>query len=408
MTRSRLMPAIAVWLAAVLPAAAQSVGSGPLTGALTDTEPTTGVLTIGRARLAPGVVVREIGWDDNIFDERDNPKEDFVASIAPDVAVFSRLRFLQVSAYAGLDFNYFRDYDQERSAGHNLRGRGDFLLSRFRPFIAGGRTDTRTRPNGEVDVRADRLEDEISGGLSFEISRYGQVYGAAYRFRTRFEDAFEEGVDLGIALDRDRDHYSAGLRTELTPLLAMTVSASYSEERFAADPLRDAQSWGGTVDFKFAPEAVVTGLVSVGYLDFDPVNPAIEPFRGFVGSGTIIYPFLEIGRFAVQGVRRNEFSFDADDAYFVETTLGGSYTHFVFSEVDVQIKGSRSWFDYGFTPVSPARQDSYHAAGGSLGYNLRNRTRVALNYEYSRRRSLALPERNFDRRRWFLSWTFAY
>ena len=72
-----------------------SVGSGPLTGALTDIEPTTGVITIGRVRLAPGVVVREIGWDSNVFDEAENPKEDFVVSVAPDAALFTRLRFLQ-------------------------------------------------------------------------------------------------------------------------------------------------------------------------------------------------------------------------------------------------------------------------------------------------------------------------
>ena len=93
------------------PARGQSnVGSGPLTGALADVEPTSSVLEIGRVRLAPGVVVREIGWDSNVFDEPENPKEDFIVSVAPDVAFFTRLRFLRLSAYAGADFNWFRTY----------------------------------------------------------------------------------------------------------------------------------------------------------------------------------------------------------------------------------------------------------------------------------------------------------
>ena len=406
----RCLLAVAIVLAAALPAAAQApnVGAGPLTASLPDTEPTVGVLTLGRVRLAPGLVVRQIGWDDNIFDESQNPKEDFVASVTPDVAAFSRLRFVQLSGYAGAEFNYFKTYEQERSTGYNLRGRADILLSRVRPFVGGGQVNTRTRPNGEIDVRADRIEDELSGGLAFDISRYSQIYGAAYQFRTRFEDSFEEGVDLSVALNRDRYHYSGGLRTELTPLLAMTVTASYSEELFETDPLRDAQSWAGTVDFRFAPDAVVSGQVNVGYMDFDPVNPGIEPYRGFVGSGTIIYPFLEIGRFSFQGVRRTEFSFDAADAYFIENTISLAYTHFIFGEVDVQVNGAKSWFDYGFTETSPARQDKLDVVGGSLGYNLRNRTRISMNYEFARRRSLELPERNYERRRWFLAWTFAY
>jgi hypothetical protein len=410
MTRVRCVLAVVIVLAAAPPVRAQApnVGAGPLTQSLPDTEPTVGILTIGPVRLAPGLVIRQIGWDDNIFDERDNPKEDFVATIAPDVAAFTRLRFVQLSGYAGVDFNYFKTYEQERSTGHNLRGRADILLSRLRPFVGGGQVNSRERPNGEIDVRADRDENELSGGVAFDISRYGVIYGAAYQYQTRFTNAFEEGVDLGVALNRDRYLYSGGLRTELTPLLAMNVSASYSEDLFEEDPTRNAESWAGTVEFRFDPDAVVSGQATLGYLDFVPVNPAIEPYRGFIGSGSIVYPFIEIGRFAVQGLRRTEFSFDTDDAYFVESTLTLSYTHFLFGEVDVQVKGSKSWFDYGFTATSPARQDKYDAAGGSLGYNLRNRTRISMNYEYARRRSLELPERNYDRRRWFLAWTFAY
>src|SRR5687767_6215390 len=79
-------------------AAQGNVGTGPLTTALTDAEPQSGTLTLGRVKLAPGVVVREIGWDSNVFDEAENPKEDFIISIAPDVSAFTRLRFLQLSA----------------------------------------------------------------------------------------------------------------------------------------------------------------------------------------------------------------------------------------------------------------------------------------------------------------------
>ena len=44
-----------------IPRAQSAVGTGPLTATLADTEPTTGVLSIGPVKLAPGIVVREIG-----------------------------------------------------------------------------------------------------------------------------------------------------------------------------------------------------------------------------------------------------------------------------------------------------------------------------------------------------------
>ena len=385
-----------------------AVGSGPLTSSLTDVEPTTGVISIGRVRIAPGVVVREIGWDSNVFDEAINPKEDFIVAVAPDAAFFTRLRFLQLSAYAGGDFNYFRTYDQENSIGHGVRARGDVLLSRFRPFVAGGRTRSRTRPNGEIDVRADRLEEEFSGGLAFDISRYGQLYASAYQFSTTFRDAFEDGVDLARTLNRKSNQYSTGLRTDLTPLLAMIASVSYSESVFRAAPFRNAQRWAATADFRFAPEAVISGQVAVSFEEFTPVNPDIRPFRGLVGNAGIVYSFLELGRIAASAVRRNEFSFNADDAYFIENGIMLSYTHHLFGEVDGQVKGSKSFFDYGFTATSPARQETLDVVGASVGYNLRNRTRISANYEFAKRRSPQLLERNYDRRRMFVAWTFAY
>src|SRR4051794_20246676 len=76
---------------------AQAVGSGPLTSSLATKEPTAGTLRLGPARIAPGVVVREAGWDSNIFNEPVDPKEDYVIAVAPDASAFMRLPMVQVS-----------------------------------------------------------------------------------------------------------------------------------------------------------------------------------------------------------------------------------------------------------------------------------------------------------------------
>jgi hypothetical protein len=84
-----------------------------------------------------------------------------------------------------------------------------------------------------------------------------------------------------------------------------------------------------------------------------------------------------------------------------------SYTHRLFNEVDVQGRFGRSWFDYDAREGIVPHQDLFDTTGASVGYNLRNRTRMALNYEFQRRRSPAYTERNFDRRRVYFSWQFA-
>jgi hypothetical protein len=400
---------IVLWCVGAAVAAAQAnVGTGPMTQTLPDTEPTSGVINVGRVRVAPGITVREMGWDSNVFDEGENPKTDYVASVAPDLSMFTRLRFLRVAAYGSGDFRYFKTYARERSVGYLFRGRIDFLVGRLRPFIAGGESTARTRPNGEIDVRAIQREQELSGGLAFDVSRYGQMYVAAHRFRPSYEDAFEEGTDLGDALNRETVEYSAGLRTELTPLTALTLSAGYSEDTFESAPLRNATTRSATASIRMGPEAAVSGTLSVSFKDVLPVDPSIRAFRGLTGRASLTYPFLEMGRFSVTATRNNEYSFAFDEGFYLENTIGLTYTNRLFAGIDAQATSSRSWFSYGFTSRTPPRQDTFTLIGGSLGYNLRNRTRVAINYEYSRRTAPALPERNYDRRRVYLSWMFAY
>lgn len=390
--------------------AQSAVGTGPLTGTLADTEPTTGVLAIGPVKVAPGVTVREIGYDDNVFDEAESesPKSDFVAAATPDVSFFSRLRFVRLSAYAGSELTYYHDYESERSVGYSGRARVDVLLSRMRPFFGVGQTRTRTRPNGEVDVRADRIEDELSGGLAFDLSAHSLLYGSTGRSSSQYEEALQDGIDLSQTLSRNATNHQVGLKTDLTPLLSVQVYGSYQEDEFPNEPIRNAKGAAGNAAFRFAPEAVVTGIVNISYRDIEYADPGVKRFRGVVGSVALTYPLLEIGRLTGSYHRGVEYSFDTVDAYYVENSGTLVYTQRLFGEVDLQGKVARSVFDYSARETETPHKDTLDTAAGSLGYNLRNRTRIALNYEYARRRSPAFAARNYQRRRVFLSWLFAF
>jgi len=398
---------VAVMLTAIAgTASAQGIGAGPLTASLAGAEPQSGVLRLGRFRIAPGVVVRELGWDSNVFDEPVDPKQDYVAAVAPDVSAFARLGFVQLSVYGGGDFNYYQKYDSERSAGYASRGRVDFLLSRFRPFAGGGRTRIRTRPNGEIDVRANRLEEELSGGIAYDLSDHSAVYGAAYQTKVRYLNAKEDGIDLGATLNHDRLDYSAGVRTDLTPLLQLTVSGAYQQDTFKNEPIRNGDNRYVTMQYRFAPEGLVNGLASISFRDYKPVNPETRAFRGLAATGSLSYSFLEVGRLTFIGTRGTEYSFNSVEAYYLENSFALFYTHRLFGGVDAQARAGRSIFDYAFSTRVPSHKDQLDTYGASVGYNLSNRTRISLNYEFVQRRSPVFPERNYDRKRAYLSWTF--
>lgn len=389
-------------------AAAQAVGSGPLTGTLAEVEPTVGVLDFGTVKLAPGFTVQELGHDSNIFDEHEDPKDDWVFRGTPDVSVFSLLRWVKLSAYAGAELVYLKTYEEERALGYQSRLRLDTNLSRVHPFIGIGKTENRNRPNGEIDIRADQDLDEISGGVGFELGPHSQIYGSAVRFRTAYTNAFEDGVDISATLNRSAYTYSAGVRTDITPITSLTVSGSVTRDEFDTFVLRnsEARMFGGAL--RIGTEAQIAGTVSVSYRDFEPDDPLVRRFRGVTAQAVLSYAFLDLGRFTGTYNRGQEYSFDERDGYYLENTYGLSYTHRLLGELDFQVRGARSQFDYGFRAGALDRDETLDVGAASVGYNLRNRTRIALNYELARRRSPAVVDRNYDRTRVYTSWLYAF
>ncbi len=324
-----------------------AVGSGPLTSMLTETEPTVGVLGMGPVKVAPGIVVSQLGTDSNVFNEATNPKNDFVVSAIPDVSVFSRLRFIKISAYGGADLNYYKKYTSERSVGYIGRARVDLLLSRLFPFVGYGETKTRERPNSEIDVRADHLTTEESAGLGFQTSETSSIYAAAVRTTTHYEDAVQAGVELGQSLNHHTDDFNGGLRTALTPLTTLTLRGGYRRDLFVHEPARNADSRYLDGSFSFLPQATINGVATIGFQDFKATDPLVKPYRGVTGSLGISYSFLEIGRLNFTAVRNLEYSFDTAEAYYVTTSVYLTYTQRLRGAVDAQVRGGHSVFDYG-------------------------------------------------------------
>lgn len=389
-------------------AAAQAVGSGPLTGTLAATEPQTGVFRMGSFRLAPGITVREIGTDENVFDEPVDPKKDWVAAGTPDLSLFTRTRFLQFSGYAGSEMQYYRTYESERAIGHAFKGRADVLIGRVTPFFGAGETSNRTRATGEIDVRANLKINELSAGIAYDLSEHSKLFVAGAQTETDFRDAFQSGISLDQTLSRRETEYMVGARTDLTPLLRMELRGSYREDRFRFAPSRNGDSYRGEISLLFDPAAVITGSAALGYDDYTPVDPLVTGFRGLTANGALTYRVLEIGRLNLSFNRGRQYSFDIEEAYYILNAGFIAWTQRLAGDVDLQVQGSRSLFDYGERREGSAkRKETLDMVNGNVGYNLRNKTRVSLNYQLDERRS-PLAERKYFRRRVFLSWLFAF
>jgi len=252
------------------------------------------------------------------------------------------------------------------------------------------------------------LQDELSGGAGFELSAHSMIFGSMINTKNKFEDAMQSGVDLARSLNREETEYIGGVKTDLTPLLSLQLRGSLKKDEFRYHAERNGDSRSATAVFTFSPDAVISGTATVGFQDYRPVDPLVDPYRGLTGSGFITYSFLELARVSAGYIRGLDYSFDVNEAYFVHNAVNLSYTMRIAGELDFQVRSSLASYDYGNRVGVDVRRDTFGDVGASLGYNLRNRTRVALNYEYAERRSPEIAERNYIRRRTYLSWALAF
>jgi hypothetical protein len=394
----------AIVLGLVVSAAPAWAQSGPLTESLRNTEPADYAFRLGSFVFSPSIAINELGVDSNVFDEADDPKSDFTVAMRPNVDVFANMGLFRFAGAAASEFTYFKDYESERSVARQYRGRLEGTFSLIRPFVAAAYNHIHTRPSDEIDARASREEIEMTVGVAADVSPIARVFVMGTRITTDYDDSeIFRDVPLADALNRDESTIAAGIRLEATPFTTVTFSAGYSEDTFDFAS-RNATSRGGKVDVEFSPEAVIRGKLALGFEDHRPDDSAAPSYRGLVGQAGLTYSMLERATLGVDFNRAIQYSYDASEAHFVQTGTHVTWTQRISGAYDAQVRLSREWLDYAVSSSNPV-VNGYQIG---VGYNLRDTSRISVNFEYAERVVEESPDRRYDRRRIFTSYTYGF
>jgi hypothetical protein len=129
----------------------------------------------------------------------------------------------------------------------------------------------------------------------------------------------------------------------------------------------------------------------------------LTPFRGITSAGTISFQLMGTATVETTVLRQVQYSFEELLGYYVETGADVVYTHRIGGPYDFQVEASRRQLDY--TRVTAALRPVVYSYQAGLGYNFRDSSRIGVNYEYSQRVDDQRPDRRFDRRRLFASYS---
>ena len=361
----------------------------------------------GPLGLRPSVSITNVGIDSNVFNDADNPQEDFTATAVPRLVARVRGGRLLLSYGSTAEMVYFRDFTRERSVNTTADLRLDANFGRLQPYASAGWVATRERLNSEVDVRSPRTQHNYGAGVRMLLASRTAVVVSARRLALDFDDGARfRGVDLARTLNSRTDSVDAGLQLLLTPLTTFSMTASFQRDRFDAAPERDSDTLRLLPALQFDPTSLIRGSLAVGYGRFRPLAPALPDYSGLVVHAGLGYTLLARTRFDVEAGRDVQYSFEELEPYYLSTRGRLTVTHQLVGPFDLQAFGGRQSMAYRQQQhPGAARRDQIEIYGAGVGYRLRDDLRLGVTWESNRRKSV-LDEREYVKRRVYASLTY--
>jgi len=353
--------------------------------------------------INPSLLLKELGVDSNVFNTSGDPKSDFTFTLTPqaDIAVPIARRAL-LKATVGADAVYYATYGSERSIDPSVRVRGEGYARRLTLFAEGAYLNTRQRPNYEIDVRSRHLENDLQAGANVRLSSKLSFELAAKDARTEYDaDAVFDGTSLQQTLNRETRGGVGAARFRLSPLTSLGVKFDRLQDVFEFSPLRDSQSYRVMPGVEFKPRALVSGSAWVGYRSFTPDHPESLPqFSGLVADLGLSYTLLGSTTFGVSYHRDLTYSYEVEDPFFVDNSVGASIRRALGGRFDTILSADRHVYQYEQVltlPVLPFdRIDTTWVYGANFGYRLRRETRIGFGARYYTRTSTTVNFAQYD------------
>jgi hypothetical protein len=377
------------------------LGASSLAG---QSEPLTAMPLIqaGPVALSPTLELRDIGVDSNVFNESMEPKDDFTFTVRPGLTASLGTGAVRLIGKGAGGFVYYQTYTDQQSTNGEFEGRIETMSTRLRPYASAGWLQTNERNGYEIDARATRERSSFMGGADFELTAVTALTAWIRRERQTYAEGEQfMGVDLADQLDYTTDLAAAGAKFAVTPITTLTVAVELQRDRFRASPMRDADTIRVAPALRFGTDAAITGHFSAGYRDFNPRDPLLPSYRGFILSAGASYTLLGVTRFDVQGNRDVMYSFDATHPYYLAS--GG------FLTVSQRVGGPFDVIGLGgaqrlrFQDVGGAQLagggETTKTLGGGFGIRVGEHLRVTLTYDRTERNSTESSIREYRRSR---------
>lgn len=409
---SRRMCTVLVLAMCAMPASlyAQTLPPPP-TGPVEDPAETAKI-KFGPVFLQPNFSLRDVGRNNNVFNDAADPKEDWSATVTMGMLAGLRYGPARLTVKTTSDYVYFAHFREERSIDGNTRTQFELRSERVRPWIAMERVKTHDRAGLEIDARAGRELPAYEAGIEY---RPGLRLGTRLMVRQRKVD-YEEpetfrGLSLEEALDAQYEEATLQLLYEISPLSSFRLIGEMSRSRFDTATIRDADDRAIFAGIEGKKGAALEGFVDVGWRERTPLEAGAPSYSGVVARGSASFVLWDQFLIAFGADRDIPYSYEEAYTFYVQQGVSSTVTWRMHDRFELVGSGRHYWLDYenGVTSDAVLRTDTIYSYGGGFGFFIRGYpgTRLGVMAERAARESV-LADRRYSTPRIYTTVGFSF
>lgn len=362
-------------------------------------------LSLGPIRFYPGLSLKNVGYDDNIYFEGP-PVSDYGGTISPSINAYLPFRNSLILSFTdNPEYVFFLKQKSQRTFTNSYSlGLKYLLFQRFVLSAGYQRSEYREPVSSELFRPTTNVTRRFKAGFFYETARRTSI-GVTWdtvSFGYRSLAAGGETLPLSQTLDRQEKTASLEFYYQLYPESFFFMKLGHTEYEFAdvQSAGRNASSSYGLVGIRFPLVGFIRGLLSVGYRRFLPAVEGKKAFTGFFGDTGLD---IRRGKFGVRFRYGRDifFSYHPDSYYFIDHNYGAGLSCYPTEFLRFDYDYSRRIMDYS----EIVRQDTQ--TGHSVGFVIRIYRDIGLGLTWNFSRWTSTPL-GFDRKRNFLGATLTY
>lgn len=303
-------------------------------------------LRLGPFRILPTINFKNIGYDDNVYYQReeDNPASDFTGTVSPEVKVYFLFRnYLILSFTENPEYVYYFEQKRERRWNNTLSPAFKFLF-RNRFVISGNYSysNRRRRPSSEFDVRANEKTRSYNGRFFYETARRTSFGFSGLIRKISYEDITLPGEEIYLsrALNRKEKSGNFEFYYRVFSESFFFIGGGYTEYKFehVQSSWRDSSSYQVYSGIRFPLLGRMRGTLSLGYKKLIPRIEGKKGFSGFVGNTGLNFRLWRFG-FRLNYNRDCHFSYWTNSIFFIEDRYRGGVSFYIikFLRVDYNL-----------------------------------------------------------------------